>query len=166
MPPSLSLVGELPFLGAADRRRFAQVQGRSYAYIFGLVERFFSAKVMELGRDRVLGDQVALEALVRMTDEELKHQALFRRLEELMAMDMPPGYRPMAEPNAVAAAVLGKSNWAVLGETGRHRPRFGARARRSFLSFGGRHPMMRRTETVDYAVVLDGEITLSSTMRR
>jgi quercetin dioxygenase-like cupin family protein len=25
---------------------------------------------------------------------------------------------------------------------------------------GGRHPMMHRTETVDYAVVLDGEITL------
>jgi hypothetical protein len=117
MPPGLSLVGELPFLGAADRRRFAQVQGRSYAYIFGLVERFISAKVMELGRDHVLGDQVALEALVRMTDEELKHQALFRRLEELMAMDMPPGYRPMAEPNAVAAAVLGKSTWAVLALT-------------------------------------------------
>jgi len=25
---------------------------------------------------------------------------------------------------------------------------------------GGRHPMMHRTETVDYAVVLEGEITL------
>ena len=25
---------------------------------------------------------------------------------------------------------------------------------------GGRHPMMHRTETIDYAVVLDGEITL------
>jgi hypothetical protein len=141
MPPSLSLVGELPFLGAADRRRFAQVQGRSYAYIFGLVERFISAKVMKLGRDRVLGDQVALEALVRMTDEELKHQALFRRLEELMAMDMPPGYRPMAEPNAVAAAVLGKSTWAVLGETGRHRP---------FRSAGAKEfPILRRTPPDD-----------------
>ena len=25
---------------------------------------------------------------------------------------------------------------------------------------GGRHPLMHRTETIDYAVVLDGEITL------
>ena len=68
-----------------------------------------------------LGDQVALEALVRMTDEEIKHQELFRRLEAMMAADMPAGYVPTADPNAVAAAVLGKSTWAVLALTLRHR---------------------------------------------
>jgi hypothetical protein len=31
--------------------------------------------------DHWFGDQVALEALVRFSDEELKHQALFRRIE-------------------------------------------------------------------------------------
>ncbi|MCC6534111.1 MAG: cupin domain-containing protein [Burkholderiales bacterium] len=30
----------------------------------------------------------------------------------------------------------------------------------STLAHGGRHPLMHRTETLDYAVVLDGEITL------
>ena len=30
----------------------------------------------------------------------------------------------------------------------------------SMAGRGGRHPMMHRTETIDYAVVLDGEITL------
>ncbi len=117
LPSGLSLAGELPFLQGADRRRFSQIQGRSYAYIFGLVERFISAKVLEISRAHWLGDQVALEALVRMTDEEIKHQELFRRLETLMAADMPPGYRPTAEPNAVANAVLGKSTWAVLALT-------------------------------------------------
>jgi hypothetical protein len=34
-----------------------------------------------------------------------------------MAADMPHGYRPAAEPNAVAFAVLGKSTWAVLALT-------------------------------------------------
>ncbi len=72
---------------------------------------------LEISRAHALGDQVALEALVRMTDEEIKHQELFRRLEALMAADMPAGYRPTAEPNAVAAAVLGKSTWAVLALT-------------------------------------------------
>ena len=117
LPASLSLVQELPFLREEERRLFSQVQGRSYAYIFGLVERFISAKVLEIGYARALGDQVALEALVRMADEEIKHQALFRRLETLMEEDMPAGYRPAAEPNAVAAAVLGKSTWAVLALT-------------------------------------------------
>ena len=37
-----------------------------------------------------------------MTDEELKHQELFRRLEAMMAADMPAGYVPTADPNAVA----------------------------------------------------------------
>jgi hypothetical protein len=117
LPSGLSLANELPFLRGGDRRLFSQIQGRSYAYIFGLVERFISAKVLEISRDHWLGDQVALEALVRMTDEEIKHQALFRRLETLMEADMPAGYRPAAEPNAVAVAVLGKSTWAVLALT-------------------------------------------------
>ena len=117
LPAGLSLADELPFFSEAGRRLFSQVQGRSYAYIFGLVERFIGAKVLELGRDHALGDQVALEALVRMTEEEIKHQELFRRLELLMEADMPAGWRPAAEPNAVARAVLGKGTWAVLALT-------------------------------------------------
>ncbi len=117
LPAGLSLVDELPVVRGDDRRLFSQIQGRSYAYIFGLVERFISAKVLEVSRAHTLGDQVALEALVRMADEEIKHQELFRRLETLMSADMPKGYRPAAEPNAVAMAVLGKGTWAVLALT-------------------------------------------------
>jgi len=117
LPSGLSLVNELEFMSAADQRLLSQVQGRTYAYIFGLVERFISAKVIALSQEHVFGDQVAFEALVRMTDEEIKHQALFRRLEEMMAADMPAGYVMTADPNAVAGAVLGKSDWAVLALT-------------------------------------------------
>ncbi|MCC7115155.1 MAG: hypothetical protein IT520_12315 [Burkholderiales bacterium] len=117
LPSGLSLVNELPFLGAADKRFLSQVQGRTYAYVFGLVERFIGAKVIDMSRDYALGDQVALEALVRMTDEEIKHQELFRRLEAMMAADMPAGYVRTADPDAVATAVLSKSTWAVLALT-------------------------------------------------
>jgi hypothetical protein len=117
LPAGLSLVGELPFLSPADQRLLSQVQGRSYAYIFGLAERFIAAKVMQVAQAKALDDQVALEALVRMTDEELKHQALFRRLENMMAADMPAGYVMTADANAVAQAVLGASSWAVLALT-------------------------------------------------
>lgn len=99
------------------RGRLSQVQGRSYACIFGLVERFIGAKMLKISRQHALGDQAALEALVRMTDEELKHQELFRRMEQLMAEDMPAGYVSTAEANAVAAAVLSKSTWSVLALT-------------------------------------------------
>jgi hypothetical protein len=117
LPDGLSLVEELPFLTIDERRFMSQVQGRTYANLFGLVERFINAKVLEVSRDHWFGDQVALEALVRFSDEELKHQELFRRVEALAAAGMPPGYRVVPDANDVAQFVLGKSTWAVLGLT-------------------------------------------------
>jgi hypothetical protein len=117
LPDGLTLVNRLDFLSPDEKIYFSQVQGRTYANMFGLVERYIGAKVLELSRDHWLGDQVALEALVRFGDEELKHQALFRRVEALTAEVMPPGYSFAWDPNEVAAAVLSKSSWAVLALT-------------------------------------------------
>jgi hypothetical protein len=117
LPAGLSLVDELSFLSPAERRTMSQVQGRTYANLFGVIERYIGAKMLEVSRDHVLGDQVAFEALIRFTDEELKHQALFRRIEEMLGEQMAPGYVCVAEPNAVAQAVLSKRTWAVLALT-------------------------------------------------
>jgi len=117
LPDGLSLIDELAFLSADERRFLGQVQGRTYANMFGLVERFIGAKVLELSRDHSLGDQTALEAIVRFTDEELKHQELFRRVEALVASGMPEGYRFDVSANDVAGFVLGKCTWAVLALT-------------------------------------------------
>jgi hypothetical protein len=114
LPDGLSHADRLPFLSGSERRLFSQVQGRTYANMFGLVERFIAAKVLEVSRAHWLGDQSALEALVRFTDEELKHQELFRRLEAMTAAGMPEGYAFAPQPNQVASIVLGKSGWAVL----------------------------------------------------
>lgn len=117
LPDGLSRVNELNFLSEAEKRFVSQIQGRTYANMFGLVERFICAKVLEVSHGHFLGDQVALEALVRFSDEELKHQELFRRLEKLAGERMPAGYRFLPQPNEVAQAVLGKSTWAVLALT-------------------------------------------------
>lgn len=117
LPDGLSMISRLKFLSAADARLLGQIQGRTYANIFGLVERFINAKVLELSREHWLGDQVALEALVGFSQEELKHQELFRRLEQMMAASMPAGYKAGPRPDDVAALVLDKSTWAVLALT-------------------------------------------------
>jgi hypothetical protein len=114
LPDGLSKVGRLDFLSAGEKRLVSQIQGRTYANMFGLVERFIAPKVAEISREHWLGDQTAFEALVRFTDEELKHQELFRRLERMTAADMPGGYSFMPQPNDVAGVVLGKCTWAVL----------------------------------------------------
>jgi len=114
LPDGLSLIDVFTTLSDDEKRFVSQIQGRTYANIFGLVERYINAKVLELSRDYWLGDQVALEALVRFSDEELKHQALFRRIDGMIGEVLPAGYRFDVDPDAVAGVVLGMSTWAVL----------------------------------------------------
>ena len=68
LPDGLSLVEAFTTLSADEKRFVSQIQGRTYANIFGLVERFINAKVLELSHDHWFGDQVALEALVRFSE--------------------------------------------------------------------------------------------------
>lgn len=117
LPDGLSLAAEFTTLSEDERRFVSQIQGRTYANIFGLVERFINAKVLDVSRDYWLGDQTALEALIRFSDEELKHQALFRRIDDMIGETLPDGYRFNADADAVAGTVLGKSTWAVLALT-------------------------------------------------
>jgi hypothetical protein len=65
LPDGLSLADAFTTLSADEKPFVSQIQGRTYANIFGLVERFINAKVLELSEDHWFGDQVALEALVR-----------------------------------------------------------------------------------------------------
>jgi hypothetical protein len=117
LPDGLSLADAFTTLSADEKRFVSQIQGRTYANVFGLVERFITAKILELSQDHCFSDQVALEALVRFSDEELKHQALFRRIDTMVGDVLPNGYRFDVDPDAVAHAVLSKSTWAVLALT-------------------------------------------------
>ncbi len=117
LPDGLSKVNELEFLNQEEKNLLSQIQGRTYANIFGLVERFITAKVLEISSDHYLGDQTALESLVRFSDEELKHQELFRRVEEMIARAHPEGYSFLPDPDEVSRVVLEKSTWAVLALT-------------------------------------------------
>jgi hypothetical protein len=117
LPDGLSLVDRLDFLAVHDARLFSQLQGRTYAYLFGLVERFISAKMLDQTRAHILGDQNALEGLVRFSGEELKHQELFRRVEQMIGTQLPDGYRMVADPNEIARVVLSMSPWSVLALT-------------------------------------------------
>src|SRR5262245_4004554 len=117
LPDGLSRIDRLPFLSPGDARLLSQVQGRTYAYLFGLVERFISAKMLDQSRAHIFDDQLAVEALVRFSEEELKHQELFRRMEQMIGAELPAGYRQVADPNDVARAVLAASPWSVLALT-------------------------------------------------
>jgi len=78
--------------------------------MFALVERYIGAK-MPSSATATPRRPVAFEAIVRLTDEELKHQELFRRIERLAASGMPAGYRfdirPTTSPRSSSANATG-----------------------------------------------------------
>jgi hypothetical protein len=115
LPDGLTRIDQFDFLSDHDKCFASQIQGRTYANMFGFVERFITAKMLDSTRDHWLGSQIALESLVRFCDEELKHQMLFRKIEPMMAAGMPQGYTFLPDPDAVAEAVLKNSTWAVMG---------------------------------------------------
>lgn len=117
MPDGLTHAARLDFLDAAERTLVSQIQGRTYANTFRLLERSIGANMLELSRSQVLGDQETLEALVRCTDDEIKHQALFGRIDQMMTGAMPQGYRYVGRANDFAWLVLGRSLWSVLAMT-------------------------------------------------
>src|SRR5207245_8285921 len=54
LPDGLSKVQDLGFLTPEEKRYVSQIQGRTYANMFGLVERFINAKVLEISRKHLL----------------------------------------------------------------------------------------------------------------
>ncbi len=117
LPDGLSRVNELAFLRPGEARLLSQVQGRTYANMIGLLERFIGALTHRIGQDHWIDNPVAMEAMARFTVEELKHRVLFGRLEALAAAGLPPGYAFGPRPDGVATSVLARSRWAVLGFT-------------------------------------------------
>lgn len=117
LPDGLTGLADADFLSETDRIFLSQIQGRTYANVFRMAERFVNAKILELSGDHWFGDQTALEALIRFSDEEIKHQALFKRVDAMCGQVMPAGYSFVPDPNDVAGAVLSKSSWAVVALT-------------------------------------------------
>src|SRR6185436_18778356 len=56
LPGGLSLIAAFDFRGRDEQRFISQIQGRSYASMFGLFERFVGAKILEISRVLWLAD--------------------------------------------------------------------------------------------------------------
>jgi len=117
LPEGLSRISRMSLKNEHDRRMMSQIQGRTYANMFCLVERFIGAKMLDIGAGHALRDQTAFQALLGFTTEELKHQELFRRIDLMSGAVMPRGYRFLPKPDDVARVVLSRSTWAVLALT-------------------------------------------------
>jgi hypothetical protein len=114
VPDALSRVAELGFLRPPQARALSQLQACTYAHCAVLVERCVAATALLAGENHWLGDALSLQAHLRVADNALKHQRLFRRLAQMTTAGLPPGYRFTAGDDALARAALRRSRWAAL----------------------------------------------------
>jgi hypothetical protein len=114
LPNRLSGVDEISFLSEEEKRTLNQIMGNAYLHLFAFVEEFIVPTVTEASLHQPYGDEVRQRALLRFSEEELKHQALFRRASQLFNEQF--GTTPSLLPGreAVAAVVRSKSPLAVM----------------------------------------------------
>jgi hypothetical protein len=83
LPEVLAGVSSISCLDAAERLKLNQIRGHSYLGLFGLVEEFILAFVMEQALRALRGkDPYETRVLTSFVDEEAKHRHLFERFAQ------------------------------------------------------------------------------------
>jgi hypothetical protein len=93
----------LSFLEERDMRRVRDIKARTYANLFGLVERIIEIATQPRG--------TAHEGLLRL-GQTLEQQQMFRHLERMAAASQPEGYAFAAD--ALLAEVREKMPWTLI----------------------------------------------------
>jgi hypothetical protein len=114
MPSAMFLASKLDELTANEKQTLNQIFGRAYGYLFYFVEAYIVSSTMEHARAELYGDEFALRALLRFTEEEVKHQQLFVRFGELFDRDFGTSCGLTDNPQEVASYILSKSPMGVL----------------------------------------------------
>jgi hypothetical protein len=114
LPDRLSGVDAIDCLNEDEKRKLNQIMGNAYCHVFAFVEEFIVPTVSEEAMQDPYGDEVRQRSLLRFSEEELKHQELFRRSIALFNEQF--GVSPQLIPGRedVAAVVRSKSKLAVL----------------------------------------------------
>ena len=114
LPNKLTGVDEIECLSVEEKTRLNQIMGNAYCHLFAYVEEFIIPTVMEEALDDVHGDEVRLRSLLRFSEEELKHQEMFRRSIKLFAEGIGFDMDLIPDREAVAQVVRSKSKLGVL----------------------------------------------------
>lgn len=114
LPDSLVGASDIGFLSDDEKLRLNQIRGNSYAYLFGFVEEYIIAMATKHATAEVFGDLSALRALLRFSEEEVKHQQVFQLFNKLFEEQLGRAPAFIGPAVAVAETILRNSPMAVL----------------------------------------------------
>jgi hypothetical protein len=114
LPDRIAGVNDIACLDETERRKLNQIRGNAYCHLFAFIEEYIVPLVLDNATRDIYGDETRLRSLVRVAEEELKHQELMGRacaqFED--GFGVSPGLIPGRE--AVAEAVLSTSPLTAL----------------------------------------------------
>jgi hypothetical protein len=84
VPDSWVSTEHLSFLGDREQRTLNHIRAFSYAHLLGNYEEFIPLQMAEAAGQDWHDDRARLRGLFRFGEEEMKHQQLFRRTEEVL----------------------------------------------------------------------------------
>lgn len=114
LPRELTGASELGWLSADEERALNQITGHSYANLFAFVEEFILAAMIDQAREQVHGDHTAVRALLRVAEEEVKHQRLFERYRGAFRRDFGHECEVLTSARDVAGRILEFHPLAIL----------------------------------------------------
>lgn len=114
LPERYMRTANVPGLTADELLRFNQITGHGYCHLFDVTEEFVVINSLATATQRLHSDRAGARAWIRMSDEESKHQQMFRRFGDAFARQL--AIEPAAFPGTadVTAAVLQTTPIAVL----------------------------------------------------
>ncbi len=114
MPSAMDFARTLPFLTSLEKLQLNQIFGNAYSYLFYFVETYIIVMAMDSARAELHGEESNLRALLRFAEEEVKHQQMFLRFNELFKLQFGTECRLAGDSQAVAKVILSKSPMGVL----------------------------------------------------
>ena len=84
VPDSWVGTEHLAFLDDSERRTLNHIRAFSYAHLLGNYEEFIPVQMSEVAEQDWHDDRSRMRALFRFGEEEMKHQQLFRRTEDVL----------------------------------------------------------------------------------
>ncbi len=114
LPEALAPTAGLAFLDDATRRALNQLSANAYMNLFAFVEEYILATMVQHTQAELFGDPHNLRALLRFTDEELKHQELFARFRAAFDAGFGGVAKVLDNRVAIAEAITKQAPIAVM----------------------------------------------------
>lgn len=114
LPEKLVSLDSISCLNDDEKRGLNQIAGNAYLNLFGYVEEFILATIVQHANAEMFGDRVAVRALCRFAEEEVKHQQLFDRYREAFNRGFGQDCGVLDSAVEVAEVIMSKSPVAVM----------------------------------------------------